>query len=76
MATLSLDANSYGEIALIDSANGRARIQFRAPLPPANPDPFAPGMYWHECEVVLSEVTTTQFFGKLRIEESMFSETE
>lgn len=65
-----------GEITLTSAANGRIRIQWRPPLPPDDPDPFraknAP--YWQECEVTLSEATTTQFYGPVLIEPSMFTE--
>lgn len=72
LATLDLDDG----ITKVDAASGAIRIQFRAPVPPADPDPFRPGMYWQECEVVLTEVTTTQFHGPVRIEPSMFAEGE
>lgn len=79
LVVVDLDGASTGtgDISITDSANGGIRIQFRPPLPPASTDPFKPRNqpYWHECEVVLSETTTTQFFGPLRIEKSMFSET-
>jgi hypothetical protein len=75
LATLSLTANDYGDITVTSASAGRIRIQFRAPLPPADPDPFAPGRFWHECEVALAEATATQFYGPAQIEPSMFTET-
>jgi hypothetical protein len=76
LATLSLTANTYGDITLTGAAAGLIRIQFRAPVPPADPDPFAAGLYWQECEVVLAEATETKFFGPVRIEPSMFANEE
>lgn len=75
LATLSLTPNSYGQITKLSAPNGTIRIQFRAPLPPdEDPDPFRAGRYWQECEVTLSEVATTQFFGPVLIQKSMFTE--
>lgn len=80
LATVDLSGadTGTGEITKTDAANGRIRIQFRPPLPPADPDPFKARNkpYWQECEVTLSEVLSTQFYGPVRIEASMFSEEE
>lgn len=61
-------------IEVTSESDGQIRIQFRAPLPPADPDPFRPGNYWGECEVSLSETEATQFYGPIRIEPSIFTE--
>jgi hypothetical protein len=80
LVEVDLDGASTGtgDITITDAANGEIRIQFRPPLPPADPDPFKPRNrpYWHECFVNLSEAPTTQFFGPVRIEKSMWSAEE
>lgn len=75
LATVSLTSNSYGVISKLDAANGAIRIQFQPPVPAADPDPFRAkrNPYWYECEVALTEVTTTQFFGPVQIQPSMFT---
>lgn len=81
IAELDLDStfvDDGGEITVTSAAQGQVRIQFRPPLPPADPDPFraknAP--YWHEGFVALSEVETTQFFGPVLILPSMLAAAE
>lgn len=76
LATVSLTPNSYGSIEIVDGAAGQIRIQFRAPVPPADPDPFrAKGApYWQEGEVDLTEVFTSQFWGPVLIMPSMFTD--
>lgn len=80
LATVDLDGadTGTGDITITAASTGRIRVQWRPPLPPDDDDPFrargAP--YWHECEVVLSEVTTTQFHGPVIIEPSIFAEDE
>lgn len=74
LATLSLTSNAYGVITKVAATSGQIRIQFRATVPPDDPDPFKPGYYWHECEVVLSEALSTQFWGRVLILPSMFAE--
>jgi hypothetical protein len=80
LVTIDLDAASVGTgaITIVSAVAGTIRIQFRPPLPPADPDPFRAKNqpYWHECEVVLAETVTTQFFGPVRIEPSMLADTE
>ena len=78
LVTVDLDGADTGTglVTIVSAAAGTIRIQFRAPLPPADPDPFraknAP--YWQELEVTLAETVTTQFWGPVRIEKSIFSE--
>lgn len=77
LVEVDLDGASTGtgDISITDTANGGIRIQFRPPLPPASTDPFEPRNrpYWQECFVNLSEAPSTQFFGPVRIEKSMWS---
>lgn len=79
LATVDLDDadEGTGDITITSASNGRIRVQWQPPLPPDDDDPFraknAP--YWHECEVTLTEVTTTQFWGPVIIEPSIFAET-
>lgn len=78
LVTVDLDGadTGSGDIAIVSAALGTIRIQFRPPLPPADPDPFrARGSpYWQELEVALSETVTTEAWGPVLIEPSMFSE--
>lgn len=78
LVTINLDSadTGTGSITVVSASTGRIRIQFRPPLPPADPDPFRAksGPYWQECEVTLAETATTQFFGPVQIQASMFSE--
>lgn len=76
LATLSLTPNAFGSVTLTAPTLGRIRIQFEPTLPPAVPDPFKAksSPYWHECEVDLPEVDTTQFWGPVLIEPSIFAE--
>ncbi len=80
LVTVDLDGADAGtgDITIVSAAAGQIRIQFRPPLPPADPDPFRARSrpYWQECEVALAETAATQFFGPVRIEPSIFAEAD
>lgn len=76
LATLSLTSNDFGVITKVSPSEGTIRIQFTPTLPPEDDDDFAPGLYYHECTVNLSEASATQFWGRIRIQPSIFAEDE